>query len=167
MLPVRECSKAMTSNLAQRDLLIVDAVAREAGELIGRTAREMARETDQRFKAIEERIAAIRLIAGPPGKDGETGQAGPPGAGWLPKGTWIPGQCYAALDVVQHDGGAWLALKDDPGAIGGDGWQMIVSRGRAGKPGEEGKPGPAGCLNPGTRIAVEMSDGTVAEAVVL
>jgi hypothetical protein len=154
------------NKLAQRDLVIVDAVAKEAGELIGRAAREMAREMDQRFKAFEERLATLPLKEGPPGKDGEPGKEGPPGAGWLPRGTWTPGTSYAALDVVQHDGGAWLALRDDPGPIGEDGWQMIVSRGRAGKPGDEGKPGPAGSLQPGMRIALEMDDEIV-EAVVL
>jgi hypothetical protein len=155
------------NKLAQRDLVIVDVVAKEAGELIGRVALELERKLAGELKSLSDLIAALPLKEGPPGKDGEPGKTGPPGAGWVPKGTWTPGTPYAALDVVQHDGGAWLALRDEPGPIGEDGWQMIVSRGRAGKPGEEGKPGPAGSLSPGTRIAVEMPDGTVAEAVVL
>ena len=48
------------------------------------------------------------------------------------------------------DGGAFIARKDDPGACPGDGWQMIVQRGKPGAPGEKGakgdrgEPGPAG-----------------------
>jgi hypothetical protein len=154
----------------QRDLAIVEAAAKTAGELVGRFAREI----DGRLKALEERIATLTLTPGPQGLKGEPGETGPPGAAglqgvmgvpgepgaagesgargengsdgrsWVPCGTFDPDAAYHALDVVQHDGGAWLAKHDDPGAIGGSGWQLICSRGRAGKAGEQGQRGEAG-----------------------
>jgi hypothetical protein len=71
-----------STKLGQRDLVIVDAVAREAGELVARLASEIARDVDRRVKALEERIAAIVLTPGPSGASGpagETGKEGPPG----------------------------------------------------------------------------------------
>jgi hypothetical protein len=145
--------------LAQRDLLIVDAVAQEAGALIGRAASEMAREMDQRFKALEERIAALPLKEGPPGKDGETGKEGPPGPGWVPKGTWMAGQAYAALDVVVWKGSGWVAMVDNPGEIPGPGWQMFAQKGSGGPQGERGQQGPAGKDGIGIEALVKTDDG--------
>jgi hypothetical protein len=147
------------NKLAQRDLVIVDAVAKEAGELIGRAAREMAREMDQRFKALEERIAGLQLKEGPPGKDGQTGKEGPPGPGWMPKGTWAPGEAYAALDVVIWKGSSWLAKIDAPGEIPGPGWQMISQKGSSGPQGEKGLPGPPGKDGIGVEALVKTDDG--------
>src|SRR6185369_3743034 len=72
-------------------------------------------------------------------------------------------ETYAALDIVALDGGAFLARRDDPGPCPGDGWQLIVTRGKPGLKGEKGEsvkgdkgdkgdPGPA-------VIAIDM-DGT-------
>jgi hypothetical protein len=88
---------------------------------------------------------------GPPGAPGEPGKPGPDGRSWIPAGTWSAEAAYHALDVVQHDGGAWLAKYDEPGEIAGPGWQLIVSRGRAGKPGEPGRQGPEGAEGPAGR----------------
>lgn len=183
----------MSGPALQRDLLLVEAAAKAAGELVGRFAREM----DGRFKALEERLATLSLTPGPPGLKGEpgqTGKEGPPGAAgspglvgpsgekgatgekgepgkpgsdgraWVPCGTFDQAAVYHALDVVQHDGGAWLAKHDEPGPIGGAGWQLICSRGRAGKPGEpgaKGEPGGEGPEGVGITDIVKSDGGTV------
>jgi hypothetical protein len=63
------------------------------------------------------------------------------------RGTYEPGERYIRLDVVALNGSAFIARLDDPGDCPGDGWQLIASAGRAGKPGpkgERGEPGPRG-----------------------
>lgn len=180
----------------QRDLLILDAVTKAAGELLGVFAREM----DLRLAGFEARLselAARSSIAGPPGPPGEpgaqglpglpglpgeagptgprgeqglqgetgaTGERGADGKAWVSRGTFDPHALYNALDVVQHDGGAWLARRDEPGAIAGPGWQLICSRGKPGKPGEQGSagpPGPAGDQGVGIADVVKSDDGLV------
>lgn len=181
----------MNSPVLHRDLLIVEAAATAAGQIVGRLAREM----DAKFKALEDRLSAISLMPGPPGPAGDpgkNGKDGPPGAdglpgpmgatgepgaagepglpgrdgsdakAWTPCGTFDPEARYHALDVVQHDGGAWLAKIDEPGAIGGAGWQMICMRGRAGKQGEQGARGGLGERGPegvGIQDIVKSDDG--------
>jgi hypothetical protein len=177
------------SKFAGRDLIIVDAVAREAGELVARLASEMAREADRRIKGIEERIAAIVLTPGPQGPAGETGKEGPPGpagvqgiqgppgekgaAGepgipgrdgsdgkaWVPAGTWSGETKYQALDVVVWKGSGWVAKIDDPGEIPGPGWQMIAQKGSSGPQGERGLPGPKGKDGVGLEELVKGDDG--------
>lgn len=66
------------------------------------------------------------------------------------RGTYDAAAIYRRLNIVALNGGAFIARKDDPGACPGDGWQMIVQRGKPGAPGEKGakgdrgEPGPAG-----------------------
>lgn len=95
---------------------------------------------------------------GRPGAPGEPGKPGSDGRAWMPCGTFDPEAVYHAFDVVQHDGGAWLAKHDEPGPIAGPGWQMIVSRGRAGKPGEAGAQGPSGPPGAAGRDGVGIED---------
>jgi hypothetical protein len=62
-------------------------------------------------------------------------------------GTYREGETYKYLDIVALNGGSFIARADDPGPCPGDGWQPLVSAGRAGKPGpkgERGEPGPRG-----------------------
>ncbi len=68
------------------------------------------------------------------------------------RATWSPDETYRHLDVVVLDGGAFVARGDDPGPCPGEGWQLIVARGKPGRPGDRGpqgergapgKPGPA------------------------
>jgi hypothetical protein len=181
----------MSSPALQRDLILVEAASKAAGQLVGRFAREM----DARFKALEDRLATLALTPGPQGlkgdpgetgKEGPSGPAGDPGVdgapglagaageaglpgkdgsdgkSWVPCGTFDPETRYHALDVVQHDGGAWLARHDDPGSIGDAGWQMICSRGRVGKQGDagvRGGPGPQGPEGAGIQDIVKSDDG--------
>ena len=62
------------------------------------------------------------------------------------KGTWNLDAKYAALDVVALGGSSFMARADDPGPCPGDGWQLIASAGRQGKPGPQGERGlPGAC----------------------
>jgi hypothetical protein len=67
----------------------------------------------------------------------------------MPKvcGTYNHSETYKYLDIVALNGGSFIARANDPGPCPGDGWQLLVSAGRAGKPGpkgERGEPGPRG-----------------------
>jgi hypothetical protein len=76
--------------------------------------------------------------AGQPGRDGRVP---------TPRGTFDIAATYAALDIVALEGASFIALRDDPGACPGDGWQLLVrqgKRGTAGACGERGERGPSG-----------------------
>ncbi len=60
------------------------------------------------------------------------------------RATWSPEESYRHLDVVVLDGGAFAARRDDPGPCPGDGWQLIVARGKPGRPGDRGPQGERG-----------------------
>jgi hypothetical protein len=51
---------------------------------------------------------------------------------------------YGAGDEVAHNGATWRALHQQPGPLGGPGWQIVAARGADGHEGDRGKPGPAG-----------------------
>jgi hypothetical protein len=60
------------------------------------------------------------------------------------RATWSPEETYRHLDVVVLDGGAFAARSDDPGPCPGEGWQLIVARGKPGRPGDRGTQGERG-----------------------
>jgi hypothetical protein len=67
----------------------------------------------------------------------------------MPKvcGTYRENETYGFLNIVALNGSSFIARTDDPGECPGDGWQLIASAGRAGKPGlkgERGQPGARG-----------------------
>lgn len=59
-------------------------------------------------------------------------------------GRFDPDATYRKLDRVAHDGSEWIARKDDPGPLPGDGWMLAAKAGSRGKPGERGPQGPKG-----------------------
>jgi hypothetical protein len=87
-----------------------------------------------------------------------------------PRGTYDEAIAYRRLDVVALNGGSFIALRDDPGPCPGEGWQLLASRGKAGKPGDPGHglPGKAaptivgGNVDPEGLMVLKMSDGTAA-----
>lgn len=108
--------------------------------------------------------------SGPPGKAGADGAAGEPGKGFTVCGTHDVTVHYRALDVVAFGGSSWVALKDAPGEMPGDGWQLFSSvgkrgeRGRDGSDGSDGRDAPtlAGIeFNPtDCSLVIKMSDGS-------
>ena len=134
---------------------------------------EMVRELAQRPGLAGER--------GPPGPQGEPGigfagergakgEQGPPGASaqaWRHRRAYDSKQEYFDGDVVAYDGGSWVALGDNPGALPGTGWAQLTVRGQRGKPGERGPPGPEGrgiadvyVNETGDTLVIELTDGT-------
>ena len=70
------------------------------------------------------------------------------------RSTWSADETYAHLDVVTLDGGAFVARRDDPGPCPGEGWMLLVMRGKAGKPGIPGPRGDRGARGePGPAVA--------------
>lgn len=83
--------------------------------------------------------------------------AGREGNGFSLRGTWEAAGEYNYLDVVQLNGASFAARKDSPGPCPGDGWQMIATQGKTGRPGDRGQQGPRGV--PGAVIShVDVSD---------
>lgn len=76
------------------------------------------------------------------------GRNGQDGRSLTVRGTWSISEIYAALDVVALNGGSFMARRDNPGQCPGEGWQLVASQGKQGKPGPvgigtRGLPGPA------------------------
>lgn len=76
------------------------------------------------------------------------GRDGADGVSFAIEGTFDPLRTdYRRLSVVALNGGSFVARRDNPGPCPGDGWQLLASVGKAGRPGERGgigAPGPAG-----------------------
>jgi len=124
---------------------------------------------------IAAQIAALELKDGAAGMPGEPGPAGSPGAdgpagppgpegpqgpiGYVGRacGLWNPEGDYAAMDLVAFNGSEWRALRDDPGALPGDGW-MLSAQGRKGDKGERGHKGEPGDRGPPGRDGVGIKD---------
>ena len=61
--------------------------------------------------------AAVVATAGRDGCDSTDGQS------LRVRGTYRAGEVHAALDIVAHGGGSFIARRDNPGECPGDGWQ--------------------------------------------
>jgi hypothetical protein len=57
------------------------------------------------------------------------------------RGTHDPKAEYLANDMVAKDGGTFVARRNNPGPIPGDGWQLMARQGTRGVAGERGAPG--------------------------
>jgi hypothetical protein len=94
---------------------------------------------------------------GPPGETGPAGSPGPPARSWAHRGLWETGRQYQELDVVALNGSSWLAVKDDPGTIPGEGWALFAQRGSKGDKGDRGAKGDKGDRGePGVPLAAAM-----------
>lgn len=74
---------------------------------------------------------ALVAMAGKDGVDGITGEA---------RGKYTEGERYQKLDRVSFNGSEWIARRDDPGPLPGEGWMLGAQKAR-GKPGPAGPPG--------------------------
>ena len=57
------------------------------------------------------------------------------------RGTHDPKAEYCANDLVAKDGASFVAKRNNPGALPGDGWQLLCRQGKPGSAGERGAPG--------------------------
>jgi hypothetical protein len=57
------------------------------------------------------------------------------------RGTHDPKAEYLANDMVAKDGGTFVAKRNNPGPLPGDGWQLLAKQGQRGIAGERGPPG--------------------------
>lgn len=82
----------------------------------------------------------------PPSEDwaclAERGSDGTDGKSLNPRRLWSADEEYGRLDVVALNGGSFVALTDNPGPCPGDGWMLLTSQGKTGRPGDPGRPGP-------------------------
>lgn len=88
---------------------------------------------------------------GPQGPTGPQGATGADGSTFDFQGVWSVGVTYQANDVVQHEGGSWIALRttvgDEPGESPND-WDEIALAGAQGPEGPIGPTGPTGATGP-------------------
>lgn len=84
------------------------------------------------------------------------GRDGADGRSFDHAGLYNKEENYSALQVVQLNGGAFVARHDNPGPCPGDGWALLASQGKTGKPGPKGDPGPRGLAGPAVaRLVVD------------
>ena len=57
------------------------------------------------------------------------------------RGTYDPKAEYFANDLVAKDGASFVAKRNNPGPLPGDGWQLLARQGQRGVAGERGAPG--------------------------
>jgi hypothetical protein len=90
------------------------------------------------------------------------------------RGTHDPKAEYCANDMVAKDGGTFIARRNNPGPLPGDGWQLLARQGQRGIAGERGAPGRDARQITGWivdrsnyRITPRMSDNTLGAALEL
>jgi len=111
----------------------VDAKLAEQRELLMGVMAEMLAKIQRDFA---QTVLEMRAAARPAdGRDGRSLNV---------RGTYDPGVSYFTLDVAVHDGASWIAVKDRPGPLPGDGWQLVARQGKKGPPGERGERGEKG-----------------------
>lgn len=81
-------------------------------------------------------------------------RAGTDGRSFRIRGTWQAGEDYRGLDVVALGGSSFAARRDAPGPCPGEGWQLLASHGKAGRPADRVPPSsrPVACVE---RLAVD------------
>ncbi|MCM1440367.1 MAG: hypothetical protein NC131_14355 [Roseburia sp.] len=66
--------------------------------------------------------------------------------GFSPRGEYVTGEIYIAMDIVQYQGSSFLCLQEtDTEPVEGECWTLLASRGEKGDPGRDGQDG-----NPGS-----------------
>ena len=84
------------------------------------------------------------------------GRDGADGRSFVHVGLYDPERSYSAMQVVALNGGAFVARHDNPGPCPGDGWALLASQGKTGKPGPKGEAGPRGIAGPAVaRLVVD------------
>lgn len=83
------------------------------------------------------------------------GAPGDEGRSLTIRGTWSAAETYRRLDVVALNGGSFAARRDDPGPCPGEGWQLIASQGKPGKPGVDAKGRPGDPGPPVVAVAID------------
>jgi integrin beta 3 len=113
------------------------------------------RRFDRLSTEFEERLVTLKDgEPGPPGPDGAPGRDGLDGRTGDARGLYAAAETYRKMDRVSLNGSEWIARKDDPGPLPGDGW-MLGAQGKTGKPG-------ASIQRIATKdyaLVLEMSDG--------
>jgi len=104
---------------------------------VNETIDKIRTDFQEKVKEIELRLAeTIGTVDVLRGK-------GVPGALHV-RGTFDSSATYCLNDLVAHNGGSWVAKKDNPGPIPSENWQLVASQGKRGVQGERGPAGPAG-----------------------
>jgi hypothetical protein len=101
---------------------------------------------------------------GPPGPEGAVGLQGPAAYAGEARGLFDPAASYRGLDRVAFDGSEWVARRDDPGPLPGEGWMLSAKIGRKGDPGPRGPRGEPGAgitdaALEGYAISLTLTDG--------
>ena len=137
----------------------VDVLRHKGTDNADETTEKMRADFQGKIKEIELKLAtAIGMIDVLKGK-------GLPGCLRI-RGTYDAKTTYQALDIVAKDSSSFVAVRDSPGPLPGDGWQMIAAGGRrgvAGEKGERGPPGPVATPLKWTAAGLNFRDGVTLE----
>jgi len=101
---------------------------------------------DADMDALRKHLDAL-VAAIPAPQDGKDGRDGVDGKDAYPgevKGVFSAEDEYRARDIVAYDGSSWMARKDAPGELPGEGWMLLASKGKRGDQGKEGREGKQG-----------------------
>jgi hypothetical protein len=115
-----------------------DGQVRELGIVVGRDGRDGVDGKDG--DAGRDGQDGI----GEKGDRGEAGRDGVDGREPTPRGLFDAAAEYRALDIVALNGGSFMAKRDNPGECPGDGWMLLVQRGKRGEQGDRGERGEEG-----------------------
>lgn len=89
------------------------------------------------------------------------GANGDDGASFNPRRLWASDAEYRRLDVVALNGGAFVALQDNPGPCPGEGWMLIAQPGKRGERGDKGEKGERGLAGPAVRSLTSDDEGVI------
>lgn len=81
------------------------------------------------------------------------------------RGAWGAAARYEAFDRVCFNGAEWIARKDDPGDMPGEGWMLAAKRGKAGERGEKGDRGDRGLRGETGASGLPGAIGAAIEAI--
>jgi hypothetical protein len=81
------------------------------------------------------------------------------------RGAWGAAAQYEAFDRVCFNGAEWIARRDDPGEMPGEGWMLAAKRGKGGPAGDKGDKGERGAAGEMGATGERGATGATIEAI--
>jgi hypothetical protein len=128
----------------QTDWSQKNAISELIGDHVSHLAKEIGDHVANLETDLQRKIKALELgLAQANGALDVLKGKGVPGC-FNVKGTYDARSTYGRNDVVTRDSSSFVAVRDNPGACPGDGWQILACGGKRGPTGERGPKGDKG-----------------------